>query len=508
MNFPELLGKQAVKNPDKTAVVFRSSSVTFKQLSDYVSRLANSLIDLGIKKGDRVAVYLPNCPEYIYSYLAIWAAGACAVPLDFMLTQDELVSCISHSEARILIAKQKANSAFDTFADKCPGLNKIIICQTRENPGQAKGQLLSFEELLKSAKDNLPQVKTEDKEYAIIFYTSGTTGKPKGVLINYRQLEASPKAMKYFVDDDVKDGDLTLCSLPFSHLAGLIYIQANIVFGATIVLMERFSPLDFLKDIQKYRISWFWLVPSMYYAFLQLKEFETFDLSSLRWLVIFGAPSSPEAMRRFHKHCPQAHLFHGWGLTETNAPTTVIPTGSAKIESVGRPAPWIEVKIFDDTDQEAGQGQVGEIAVRGWVVTEDYYKDPALTAQTMRSGWFHTGDLGRIDSQGYLYIVGRKKEMIKVSGEIVFEPEVESVIYKHPDVAEAAVIGVADKLRGEVPKAFIVPKEGRSLSEEVLRDFCRQHLAHFKIPRYFEFINSLPKNRTGKIDKEKLRPSA
>jgi long-chain acyl-CoA synthetase len=179
--------------------------------------------------------------------------------------------------------------------------------------------------------------------------------------------------------------------------------------------------------------------------------------------------------------------------------------GSKKLESVGKPAPWIEVKISDENDCEVEQGKIGEIAVRGWVVTDGYYKDPVLTAQTIRNGWFHTGDLGRIDNEGYLYIVGRKKEMIKVSGEIVFEPEVELAIHKNPEVAEVAVIGVADKLRGEVPKAFVVLKEGSKFSEEDLRYFCRQHLAHFKIPHYFEFVEALPKNRTGKIDKELLR---
>ncbi len=505
MNFPELLEKQATQNPDKPAIIFRDSAITFGQLSDSVFKLANSLIALGIKKGDRVAIYLPNCPEYIYSYLAIWAAGACAVPLDFMLTEDELVSCISHAEAGLLITRPKANLSFPALKEKCPGLNKIIICQAQEKSTPDKGLFLSFEELLKNSRNTLPQVKTEDKDYAIIFYTSGTTGKPKGVLINYRQLEASPKAIEYFVDSDINGKDTTLCALPFSHLGGLIYVQVNVVFKATVVLMERFMPQDFLRNIQNYKVNWFWLVPSMYYAFLQLKEFETFDLASLRWIVIFGAPSSPDALRRFHQHCPQANLFHGWGLTETNAPTTVIPAGSSQIESVGKPAPWIEVKVFNENNRELAPGEIGEIVVRGWVVTDGYYKDPALTAQAMRQGWFHSGDLGKIDNQGYLYIVGRKKEMIKVAGEIVFEPEVESAIHKHPDVSEVAVIGVADKLRGEVPKAFVIVKEGRVLNEEALRNFCRQHLAHFKIPRYFEFISSLPKNRVGKIDKEKLK---
>ncbi|MFA5287385.1 MAG: fatty acid--CoA ligase family protein, partial [Candidatus Omnitrophota bacterium] len=230
-----------------------------------------------------------------------------------------------------------------------------------------------------------------------------------------------------------------------------------------------------------------------------------FDLASLRWIVTFGASNSADALRRFHQFCPKAHLLNGWGLTETNAPSVVLAFGSKKIESVGRPAPWIDVKVFDDTEREAKTGEVGEIAVKSWVVTDGYYKDAALTKETFKNGWFHTGDLGKFDPEGDLYIVGRKKEMIKVGGEIVFEPEVESVLYRHPDVAEAAVVGVTDKLRGELPKAWVVLKDGKTLSEEDLRYFCRQHLAHFKIPHYFEFVNSLPKNRTGKIDKEQLR---
>lgn len=505
MNFTELLENQARKNPDKPAIISRDSPITLHQLRDSVFRLANSLLNLGIKKGERIAIYLPNWPEYIYSYLAIWTLGATAVPLDFMFTEDELVSCLAHSEARLLIAKPKAALDLNTLKKRCPGLD-IIICGQEENLATDKADFLSFEGLLEKGSDKFPRVKIiEDKDYAIIFYTSGTTGKPKGVLINYLQLEAPPKAIKYFVDADLNENDTTLCALPFSHLGGLIFIQVNIVFNATVVLMERFLPLEFLRNIQNYKVNWFWLVPSMYYAFSQLKEFETYNLSSLRWIVTFGASSSPDSLLRFHQYCPNAHLLNGWGLTETNAPTCVIPMGSKKLESVGKPAPWIEVKIFDENDCEVQQGKIGEIAVRGQVVTDGYYKDPVLTAQTIRNGWFHTGDLGRIDNEGYLYIVGRKKEMIKVSGEIVFEPEVEAAIHKNPEVAEVAVIGVADKLRGEVPKAFVVLKEGSKFSEEDLRYFCRQHLAHFKIPHYFEFRTDLPKNRAGKIDKETLR---
>jgi acyl-CoA synthetase (AMP-forming)/AMP-acid ligase II len=498
MDITGLLSKAAGNFPSKPAIIFRGIEISFSQLEANVLKFSSGLAAAGIKKGDRVALYMPNWPEYIYSYLAVWSLGACAVPLDFMLTEDEIASCVAHSGAKMLIAKPKANLDLPAVKNRCPALQSIVACKDRID-----GEI-SFEELLDKGAELRPEVKISDSDYAIIFYTSGTTGKPKGVLINYKQLSAPPKSMDFFVGG-IKPDDVTQCALPFSHLGGLIYIQNCITHGLTVVLLERFIPLEFLKNIPEYKITCFWIVPSMYYALLQLKEFETFDLSTLCWIVTFGASNSPDALRRFHQFCPRASLLNGWGLTETNAPTTVIPMGSNNLESVGRPAPWIDVKVFDDNGKELGPGRVGEVAVKSWVVTDGYFRDPELTASVLRNGWFFTGDLGRLDAEGFLYIVGRKKEMIKVGGEIVFEPEVESVIHKHPAVAEAAVVGVADKLRGEVPKAFVVLKDNAALSEEDLRYFLRGHLAHFKIPHYFEFSASLPKNRTGKVDKEQLR---
>ena len=501
MNVAKVLEAQAQKYADRPAFIFKDEPISFRQLKDFAFYLASSLLELGIKKGDKVAIYLPNCPEYVYSYLAIWSVGATAVPLDFMLTEEELLSCISHAGAKLLIAKSKAGISFERLKDAISSLENIVFCQDET------GGFLSFRGLLNKGQNKLPDIQTQDKDQAIIFYTSGTTGKPKGVLVNYQQLDAPPKALRYFVKEFVFE-DIGICALSLSHLAGLIYLQFSVELGTTFVLMERFSPLEFLRNVQDHKVTFFWLVPSMYYAILQLKEFENVDLTSVRWLTIFGAPSSPEAIRRFHRYCPNGTLYHGWGMTETNAPTCVIPSGSNKIESVGLPTPWIEMKIFDEADKEVSQDQIGEIVVRGWVVTDGYYKDPEGTRLAMRSGWFHTGDLGRIDAEGYFYIAGRKKEMIKVAGEIVFEPEVEAAIHKNPEVAEVAVIGVADKLRGEVPKAFVVLKEKNKINDDELRYFCRQHLAHFKIPHYFEFVDTLPKNRTGKIDKSKLRNEA
>jgi long-chain acyl-CoA synthetase len=498
MDVISLLTQRAKESADKPAFVSREGVLTFAHLRDRVFSACEGLRELGVKKGDRVALYLPTWTEYVISYLAVWCCQATAVPLDFMLTSDELESCIRHCEASVLIAKPKASVSLSELKSRCASLTAVVSCEH----GAEEERGLVFSRLLEHAPARL-QGAADPKATAIIFYTSGTTGKPKGVLINYRQLSAPPEAMKHFVD--LTEKDVTVCALPFSHLGGLIYIQNCLSFGMTVVLMERFIPLEFLKLVSQHRATCFWIVPSMYYAMLQLKEFETFDLSSLRWIVTFGASNSPDALRRFQQYCPQAHLLNGWGLTETNAPTTVIPLGSKKIESVGRPAPWVEVKVFGDDGGEVPVSGVGEVAVRGWVVTEGYYKDPALTSETIRKGWFYTGDLGRFDAEGDLYIVGRKKEMIKVAGEIVFEPEVEAAIHRHPDVAEAAVVGVPDKMRGEVPKAFVACKEGKSLSEEDLRAFLRQSLAHFKVPHYFVFLPSLPKNRTGKVDKAQLR---
>lgn len=505
MHIPNILEAKAKTYPEKTAFLFRDDPITFTQLKDTAFKISNCLLEwerYEVKRSDKIAIYLPNWPAYIYSYLAVWCCGATAVPLDYMLTEEELVSCITHSEARILITKPREGISLKDLKRKCPSLKEIIV-SSDVNAGELPRGGILLEELIEKGKNSNPGIAMHDKDYAIIFYTSGTTGRPKGVLVNYLQLGVPPNAMEHFVD--LSDKDITLCALPFSHLGGLIYLQNCLSFGLTVILMERFIPLEFLKNIERFKISCFWVVPSMYYAFLHLKEFEKFDLSSLRWMVTFGASNSPEALRRFQSHCPNAHLLNGWGMTETNAPTTVLAMGSKKIESVGRPAAWADIKILDEDNRPLHKGEVGEIVVRGWMVTDGYYNDPEATKEAFRSGWFHTGDLGRFDDEGDLYIVGRKKEMIKVSGEIVFEPEVEAALLKHADIAEAAVVGVLDKLRGEVPKAYVVLKQGKTLSEEELRYFLKEHLAHFKIPHFFEFRDMLFKNRAGKIDKEKLR---
>jgi long-chain acyl-CoA synthetase len=260
-----------------------------------------------------------------------------------------------------------------------------------------------------------------------------------------------------------------------------------------------------LENIQQHKVTCFHIVPAMYNAILTLKQIEKFDLSSLRWVVVFGAPSSPEIMQRFNKYCPNAKLLNGWGMTETCPPNTVTPFDSDNIASVGKPAPSCSIKIVDEQGQELPNGTIGEIVISGWVIMDCYYKDPEATASVKRDGGLHTGDLGRIDDEGFLYIVGRKKEMIKVAGQIVYAPEVEAAFYKNEIVAEVAVIGIPDSLRGETVKAFVVLVDGNKSTSEDLRYFAKEHLAHFKVPQSIEIRSELPKNRAGKIDKILLK---
>ncbi len=497
MEVKRLLQDRGIKYAAKPAIIFKDTAVSFAQLNEHVLKLANALNSCGVKKSDKVAIYLPNCPEYVYSYLAVFCLGAVGVPLDFMLKGDELISCLSHSEAKILIALPKDDVSLEAIQKAVPSLEKIILCA-----GQMEGAIL-YRDIISAAKPQLPEIKIADTDPSLIMYTSGTTGQPKGILLNYRHLDGSPKAMEHFVD--LTDKDVKLCALPLSHIGGLIYIQNCIQFGITLILMDRFNPFEYLKNITQYKVTCFHIVPAMYMALLSLKEIEKFDLSSLRWIVVFGAPSAPEVLRRFHQYCPNAHFLNGWGMTETCPPNVVTPLGSDKIASVGKPSPQCEIKIFDEADKEVPAGQVGEIVIRGWVVMDGYYKDPQTTNELKRNGWFHTGDLGRFDEEGFLFIVGRKKEMIKVGGQIVYAPEVEAALHKHDKVSEAAVIGIPDKLRGEAVKAFVVLREKGSASSEEIKYFVREHLAHFKIPHTIEIVDALPKNRTGKIDKELLK---
>ena len=497
MNVGKIIKEDAEKYGDKPAIIFKEKEISFRGLYSRVNKMSNAMIKTGIKKGDRVAIYLTNSPEYVISYLAAFNIGAVATPLDTVLKRDGLISLLNHSEAKLLITRPSKAFSPEDLLDGIPSLKDIII------NGEGEGRVRSFDSIMLSEPDDRPDVEIRDEDPSVLQYSSGTTGVPKGILWNYRHLDAAPKIMDYFWK--FNDRDVKLSAVPFSHSGGLVYLQNCIAFGITLVLMDRFSPLAFLKNIERYGVTCFHIVPSMFIAMLQLKDFEKFDLSSLRCVTVFGAPSEPELLEKFGEKCPQAVLMSGYGLTETAPPNTLHPLNRVKRGSVGMAAPWTDMKIFDTDDQEAPTGEVGEIVFKGWVVMEGYYKEPQLTSEVMSNGWFHTGDMGKVDEDGYLYIVGREKDMILVGGLVVYSIEVEGVINNHPGVVESGVIGIPDKLRGEVVKALVVPKAGESLKEKEIIAYCKEKLESFKVPKEVEFRDSLPKTTSGKIEKRSLR---
>lgn len=497
MSVSELVAQCARRYADKPALIFKDQEISFARLADRVGRYAALFQQVGIHKGDRIGFQLPNGPEAVYCYLACFYVGAVGVPLDFMLKEDEVRSCLGHAEVKVFIYQPRRAADPAKWRAALPALKSVLTV------GNGQPAELDLNKLADQAGSEYQPVETADADPALIMYTSGTTGKPKGILLNTRHLTGSPAAMKHFVD--LTDHDVKLAAIPFSHIGGFIYIQNCIHFGITLVIMDRFQPFEFLANVERYRVTCFHIVPPMYNALLTLKEIERFDLSSLRWVVVFGAPSSPDILKRFHQYIPNAKLLNGWGMTETSPPNTVTPLDSDNIQSVGKSAPHCEIRVVDEQGQECSAGTIGEIVISGWIVMDGYYKEPEETAQVLRDGWLHTGDLGRFDTEGYLYIVGRKKEMIKVAGQIVYAPEVEAALLKHEQVAEAAVVGVEDELKGEAVRAFVVLHAQADVTADDLRGFCREHLANFKVPQAITIKDGLPKNRTGKIDKAALK---
>jgi acyl-CoA synthetase (AMP-forming)/AMP-acid ligase II len=501
MNIKELVIKQASLYPHKPAILFEDKQISFSQLKEVSFRVANHLIESGVEKSDKVALFLSNIPEAIYSYIGVFSIGAVLIPLDFMLTENEIINFINHSEAKILITQSRKDINLINIKNNCSSLKEIMVCKEKIEGFN------SWDNILEKSPAKEPNIEIGNSNLSSIFYTSGSTGHPKGVMLTYGHLDNPVDTINYFLSVSERDVFLT-GGVPFSHVGGLDYILLMIRFASTLVLMERFHPLEFLKAVEKHKVTIFCIVPAMYVAILSLKEYEKFDLSSLRYAVVFGAPSSPMLLQRFHKVCPAAIVLNGWGMTETAAPNTYSPSDENKISSIGKFGFRMQAKIVDEEGKSLGIAEKGELWVKGEGVMTGYYKEPALTKETVtEDGWLKTGDIAYYDNEGLIYLAGRKKDMIKVAGEIVFSSEVEEKIHLYPKIKEVAVIGVPDKLRGEVPKAFIVPKENENIDSQELKDFLREHLAHFKIPHYFEFVEDLPKNRVGKVDKTKLAHS-
>jgi len=503
MSLKLMLEETANRYGRKTAIALGDRRLSYAELDDASNKVANSLIRMGVNKGDRVAMLLPNSPEFVTIYFGIVKAGSIAVPLDIYYKVDELASLFDSCQPKVLVAESPLLESLVPALPRFKSIKHVIDLGSKY-----EGQFLSYREIMASSSSNRVEVGLEPEDIAQIAYTGGPTNRPRGAMLSHQSLvtEAAISADGFQqTDKDI----VMLFALPMYHVFGSVAVLLASVYKGSTVVMVPGTGLSigiFMSTIEKERGTMFLGVPYIFTLAVGIAEREGIksDLSSLRLCGSAGAPLAIDTVRRFKQHYG-FDLIDFWGLTEAVCHVTCPPIdGTGKLGSVGKALPGWEAKIVDDNGKELSPNQPGEIIVSGPIM-KGYYNNPQDTAEAIKDGWLYTGDIGRVDEDGYLFIVGRKKEVIIVKGQNIYPGDIEDVLYTHPKVAEAAVVGIPDELRGEVIRAVISLKEGEVTTEEEIKRFCRKHMADFKVPKQVIFTDSLPKTATGKIGKEDLR---
>jgi len=490
-----VLGEENIRTyGEYVSLAFEGREWTNVEQQRAANRLANALRRLGIGPDDRVVVMLPNCPEVTQAYGAILKLGAVIVPVIFLLTPEEVRHILADSGARLAITSPE-------LAGKLEGWTGPVVSVGGAVPGS-----VPYEEVVAREADSFPLVDRADGDLAVVLYTSGTTGRPKGVALSHDNLASNARAAAGLYELDRERWALAV--LPLSHSYGLTLMNAGNILGTRGVLLRWFNPELVLETIQQYRVQQMAGVPTMFVYLLNFPGAERFDTSSMQVWGSGAAPLPLEIVEPFEKKFG-GRLLEGYGLTEASPVVAAHRvSGVRKLGSVGQPIPGVEVRVVDDDDRPLPAGELGEVCVRGRNVMVGYYGLPEETARTLRHGWLHTGDVGRLDADGFLYIVERKKDLIIRGGFNIYPREVEEVLYAHPKIAEAAVVGVRDPLMGEDVLAFVVPKVGEQATAEEIAAFCQARLAKYKCPKHVRFVDSLPKNPVGKILRKELRALA
>jgi acyl-CoA synthetase (AMP-forming)/AMP-acid ligase II len=503
----EMMSRNARKFPDKEALVYGETRLTYKQLNGRINRLAHALMDLGIKRDDKVAILAFNCNQFMETYFALAKMGGVAVPINFRLHPEEMAYIINQSDAKALIMGE-------AFVEIARGIQKDLpqVKDYISISGEPTEGMLHFDSWVDKYPDKEPLILVEEDDPLFIMYTAGTTGRPKGAVITHKNEMVLWMLGTAFVLTEPGMSDLwnfrAFGAPPIFHLASFGFCQFMFFLGATVVLpTEVFDPVYIMQTIEKEKINALVLVPAMTNFVLMVPDLDKYDTSSLKVWGSSGAILPVETRRQIKKYFPSVNIFDLFGQTEMSALISgLLPSESEGREtSVGKILPFCEIRVVDANDKDVPIGQVGEAVYRGPTVMKEYYKNPEATREAMRGGWFHGGDLVRMDKEGFIYIVDRTKDMIISGGENIYPAEIEGVLLKHPKIAESAVIGVHDKEWGESVKAIVVPKPGEVLSEKEVIDFCKKHLASYKKPRSVDFIEALPRNAMGKVMKTELR---
>jgi fatty-acyl-CoA synthase len=500
-NFAAVLDHNLWRYPDKVVLSQGDRRLTNRDLHARVTAFAAGLRSLGIGRGDVVALLLYNHIEFVEAVLAVNRVGAAFLPLNYRLSPAEWQYILEHSGSFAIFTEPEFSPAVDRIADELPGLRHRLLL------GEARDGWVSHDDLLaRNEGADVPAEPMDPDELQRLMYTSGTTSRPKGVVISHGNLLW--KNLGHIVEFGITAGDTTLVCGPLYHVGGLDLPGIGTLHaGGSLHLVRKFDAEAVVAAIERERPSNIWLAPAMMNAILQLPGIAERDTSSIRFIIGGGEKMPEPLVEKILAAFPQAWFADAYGLTETvsgdtfNDPEHMM----SKVGSVGRPVVHLEVKIVADDGGEAATGELGEIALRGPKVSTGYWRDDEATARAFRDGWFHSGDVGRLDEDGYLYVEDRKKDMIVSGGENIATPEVERVLYEHPDVVEAAVVAIPHERWGEVPKAFVVRREGADLDAEKLSAFCRERLAKFKVPAELAFLEVLPRTPSGKVLKRELR---
>jgi long-chain acyl-CoA synthetase len=494
MNIAQNVDRAARFFPDKPAILFEGDRLTYGELNATVNRLANALSGRGVAKGDRVAIYLPNIPAFVICYLASVRIGAIAVSVNAMLKAEELSYILNDAGAVLLFTT--ADLLPNVGRGQTPDVRQIVVCE-----GEAEGNA-SLEAFIASGPDSACGVDMRPQDPAVLLYTSGTTGFPKGATLTHGNVVSNTWTTVHHAG--FRADDRMILFLPLFHVFGQNFIMnATFLACATLVLHRRFVPDQVLTSIARDRVTMFFAVPTIYIALLNM-ELKPAALSSVRYEFSAAATMPKEISTRWTDRFGRP-VYEGYGLTECSPFACYNHDLIHKVGSVGTAVENFEIKIMDENDRELPLGEWGEICIQGPGVMQGYWNKPKETAHALRNGWLHSGDIGTMDEDGYVFIVDRVKDMINVAGLKIWPAEVEQCLYRHEAIMEVAVYGIPHAEKGEIVKAAIVLKAGADTTAEQVKAFCGDHLAVYKVPSEVVFVDELPKSATGKILKRILR---
>jgi long-chain acyl-CoA synthetase len=500
----QMLARTAARLPQKAAITFRGQPTTYTELDRRANQVANGLIGLGVQPGDRVALYLHNIPLFIEAFYGILKAGAAVVPMNPLYKQGEVEYILQDSGAKAILTFAPFAPVAVAAAANAPELRHVVVASPEDIPGTQPWRSTFGE-----ASEAAPSVAVGASELAALPYTSGTTGRPKGAMLSHGNMISNCEQCTRVERIKPSEDDVVWIALPLFHSYAMnVAMNLAVMHGASMALIERFEPAAALQSVQDNRCTILYGAPPMFVAWAQMPNIREYELASVRYIAS-GAAALPVRIMELFEGLAGVPISEGYGLTEASPVVTSNAAGPAtKPGTVGPAIPGVEVKIVDENGSELPAGELGELICRGPNIMQGYWQQPEATAETLRDGWLHTGDLATVDADGYYSIVDRKKDMIIVSGYNVYPREVEETLFRHPAVAEAAVVQYPDPYQGESVMAYVVLKPGQEATEQEIIDYCRAQIAVFKCPRKVIFRGELPKNNTGKVLRRELRDEA